>query len=76
MSHEQLSNHARQVRHSCVRLDRMNSDLLMLLRLGAGDGFGGEPVATCSRRFPGPWMILPALRGMPGCRCGSAARAP
>lgn len=27
VSHEQLSNHARQVRHSCVRLDRMISDL-------------------------------------------------
>lgn len=32
VSHEQLSNHARQVRHSCVRLDRMISDLLMLIK--------------------------------------------
>ena len=32
VSHEQLANHARQVRHSCVRLDRMISDLLMLIK--------------------------------------------
>ena len=32
VSYEQLSNHARQVRHSCVRLDRMISDLLMLIK--------------------------------------------
>lgn len=32
VSYEQLANHARQVRHSCVRLDRMISDLLMLIK--------------------------------------------